>query len=206
MAILLPALGQARAVGKKAACMSNTKQLVSALSMYESDNDGWLGYSEYHGAGKYCVTSAGILYSYIHSLIRVTNYLTVGVCPAVSTAAPAGYERWGLGANRYVMSDNWYTGYQKIAKCKAPSRTAVFGDSYTAAETYKGITNIWMNPIAYSSLQSAEFTRHLKKGNFVFLDGHAESITMQDSLDKGMSTKSFGRGGGTWGFLPTAGF
>ena len=215
VAILLPSLSRARAVGKKLACMSNTRQLISALTMYAADNAGWLGYSEYHGQGFYSVTELGILYLYISALdpakkhttsATSARYLTVGVCPSVLKVAPSGFERWGLGANRYVMSDNWYTAYNKMARCRKPSITAVFGDSTTDLQTFKGISCAWMDYPSIYACKSANFDRHLKKGNFSFLDGHAESLTLQDSLNKGMSSTSYRCWGATWSFLPSAGF
>ncbi len=41
-AMLLPALGQSRAMAKGMACLSNVKQQGVALNMYINDNNGWL--------------------------------------------------------------------------------------------------------------------------------------------------------------------
>ena len=40
MSILMPALGRAREQGKRAACLSNLKQLMLGWIMYADDNDG----------------------------------------------------------------------------------------------------------------------------------------------------------------------
>ncbi|MEE9465294.1 MAG: prepilin-type N-terminal cleavage/methylation domain-containing protein, partial [Candidatus Neomarinimicrobiota bacterium] len=40
MAILMPALHRAREQGKRAACLSNLKQMMLAWAMYADDNDG----------------------------------------------------------------------------------------------------------------------------------------------------------------------
>ena len=40
MAILMPALNRAREQGKRAACLSNLKQLQLAWAMYNDENDG----------------------------------------------------------------------------------------------------------------------------------------------------------------------
>ncbi|MFW6413710.1 MAG: prepilin-type N-terminal cleavage/methylation domain-containing protein [Verrucomicrobiota bacterium] len=39
--LLLPALQHARDAARKAACVSNQRQIYMALEMYSSDNDGW---------------------------------------------------------------------------------------------------------------------------------------------------------------------
>lgn len=41
-AMLLPSLGRAREMAKKATCGSNLKQSAQAFMMYSSDNDGWV--------------------------------------------------------------------------------------------------------------------------------------------------------------------
>jgi len=55
MAILMPALNRAREQGRRAACLSNLKQLTLAWSMYADENDdkivnGATGFSDYSGA------------------------------------------------------------------------------------------------------------------------------------------------------------
>ena len=40
MAILMPALNRAREQGKRAACLSNVKQMTLAWILYADDNDG----------------------------------------------------------------------------------------------------------------------------------------------------------------------
>ena len=40
-ALLLPALNNAREKGRRAACMSNLRQIGTALQMYADDSDGW---------------------------------------------------------------------------------------------------------------------------------------------------------------------
>ncbi|MBQ4329155.1 MAG: DUF1559 domain-containing protein [Lentisphaeria bacterium] len=53
-AILLPALNSARERGRTAACVNNEKQLASAVSLYNSDNDDYNPYHaffDYPGAG-----------------------------------------------------------------------------------------------------------------------------------------------------------
>jgi prepilin-type N-terminal cleavage/methylation domain-containing protein len=54
MAVLMPALKRAREGGKRAACLSNLKQLTLAWNMYADENDdrlvnGATGYSDYTG-------------------------------------------------------------------------------------------------------------------------------------------------------------
>ena len=52
-AILLPALNSARERGRSASCINNEKQLASAVSLYNSDNDDYNPYAvfDYSGAG-----------------------------------------------------------------------------------------------------------------------------------------------------------
>lgn len=64
MAVLMPALKRAREGGKRAACLSNLKQLTLAWNMYADENDdrlvnGATGYSDYTGGD--CATHKGEL-------------------------------------------------------------------------------------------------------------------------------------------------
>jgi prepilin-type N-terminal cleavage/methylation domain-containing protein/prepilin-type processing-associated H-X9-DG protein len=44
VAILLPVMGRAREMGRRAVCMSNLRQLTLAWNLYAENNDGWLVY------------------------------------------------------------------------------------------------------------------------------------------------------------------
>src|ERR1051326_375596 len=64
-ALLLPALQNAREQSKRAACLSNQKQVALALLLMGDDNDGWI-----NGTGV-----ATPITSYIPWHQSVTNYL-----------------------------------------------------------------------------------------------------------------------------------
>ena len=49
-AMLLPALGKAKAAAQRIACVSNLANMVKAANMYISDNNGYL--SSYYNNGK----------------------------------------------------------------------------------------------------------------------------------------------------------
>ena len=51
-AILLPALNSARERGRSASCINNLKQLASAMSQYNNDNDDYQAYSFFENGGK----------------------------------------------------------------------------------------------------------------------------------------------------------
>ena len=51
MGILLPALNRVRELGKRAACLSNLKQLTLAWVLYAGDNDGRIVYSDVNYGG-----------------------------------------------------------------------------------------------------------------------------------------------------------
>lgn len=51
-AILLPALNSARERGRAASCINNLKQMGSAMSQYNNDNDDYQAYSIFEGGGK----------------------------------------------------------------------------------------------------------------------------------------------------------
>src|SRR2546428_13829508 len=51
LALLLPVLGTARESARRAACLSNLRQIGLALGAYPEDNRGFLPYSRNYGEG-----------------------------------------------------------------------------------------------------------------------------------------------------------
>ncbi len=88
-AILLPALNSARERGRSASCINNEKQLASAVSLYNSDNDDYNPYSvfDYSGAGHRWAWNLAIMtYTGVSNVVpdrtRVNSYtVETFICP-----------------------------------------------------------------------------------------------------------------------------
>jgi prepilin-type N-terminal cleavage/methylation domain-containing protein/prepilin-type processing-associated H-X9-DG protein len=100
-AILFPVFAQAREKARQAACLSNTKQLGNALTMYVQD------YDESLPMGGWSNTANGTLSRWYRDLYPYVNSLDVYVCPNITddpTAIP-GYYRPTLGNFPRVPGD-----------------------------------------------------------------------------------------------------
>jgi prepilin-type N-terminal cleavage/methylation domain-containing protein/prepilin-type processing-associated H-X9-DG protein len=145
-AILFPVFSRAREQARKAACLSNTKQIGQALAMYIQDWDETLPIWFYpcRGGPRGALAWTEQLYPY------VKNW-QVFQCPS------AGSDLWGWNASCYpgtagrpqnnvlchygynqLFMDNgqvWFqcaTGAAKLSKMSAPSETVVIADSWVS--------------------------------------------------------------------------
>jgi len=103
-------------------------------------------------------------------------------CPAYKTT-----QKWKTGfgiyqyLNRYIVSgDNsetnqpsWY-GRFRLTSFPAPSRTIIIGSTKDHVVSVRRSTGF--------NLANSDPTRHGNNANYLFLDGHAESLTEADAL------------------------
>jgi prepilin-type processing-associated H-X9-DG protein/prepilin-type N-terminal cleavage/methylation domain-containing protein len=201
--MLLPALAQARNKAKAINCVSNLKQLDSALINYTGDFDGhfvlgapgtsandfanlsrWFGTRE-NTSDTFNPTN-GPLGSYFG------NSASVKECPMTADFDRNGYEAGcgGFGYNDFYLGSakgaivesgsTWWSvsGFsvksQKISNVKRPSETVVFSDS---AQLSSG------KLIEYSFIETVGNTpsmhfRHNDRANIAWVDGHVSSEQM----------------------------
>lgn len=180
--MLLPALNKARDKAKEISCISNMKQIGTAMSLYMDDykeyapqangNNGyWSAQLLEYGNNKnifYC--------SMDKSRSAGTDWLGTS-----SNAISYGYNIAGLGHAIGTLA-NPYTGIAgsfsaKLSRIKQPSETLTCVDSYrTDDPTMKGYyvaipaTDVWSGPTF------RPYTRHGNRSNLVFIDGHANGM------------------------------
>jgi prepilin-type N-terminal cleavage/methylation domain-containing protein/prepilin-type processing-associated H-X9-DG protein len=152
-AMLMPALGKARAQAKKAACVSNTKQLNQANLLYsECDyfmpcygaeitsptgkGKMWIGYrgDEVDGA------NIDMTRGFVAELIG--NH-RVALCPAwpmnfadgrCYDGAGYGYNVLGIGSFAYITGSAYSSGAgMKVSRVTAPARTVAFADAVSGS-------------------------------------------------------------------------
>ena len=115
--LLLPTLGKARAMGRKAACMNNEKQIYNALLFYYSDYNGWLP-----DANKlHYLTNLYLKQKYDWTNDPATTstrtlgfYKPAGIyfCPAVTTASASPC--WdGSAEQTYCQNGNYVPSYRQ---------------------------------------------------------------------------------------------
>ena len=195
IAILLPALGRARASALRVQCMSNHRQVMLGVIQYAADHRGILpGVASFgpkkpdgsNGPQTGCWYSMNWLGSYIGNTVDPTSYFTnsnskVAVCTGLGMPA-SSWDTLGIG-----MNGCWDAGFltmTKISRVREASRTLLFVDvakdrsgymAYYFEQFYQGdaAPRSWIGSgrvVAY---------RHAKQTVVSFVDGHAETFTSQ---------------------------
>ena len=194
-AILFPVFAQAKAAAKGASCLSNTKQISTALTMYVTDTDG-----TYPGYFQYSVTGAAPPDLPLWSALA-QPYIKNGdvfFCPAEKGAKFRGVAQYrGEQSIGYNMAFGAFgTGADPIAFVNAdglrvnessvqvPSKSVMLGDGASGSTDagYRGylISNYVMNafpcgtPATPNGPNVSLSDRHNKGTNLAFMDGHSK--------------------------------
>ncbi len=202
-AMLLPALAKAREKARSISCVNNLKSLGTYGMLYSDDNKGMLGRCRQNSSrwSQYLIESKTVAennsfvcpgrspFKYVSSVTKLDG----------STYTAGSYLMYG--GNSYQWSVTPYktafvmspspenTGYRDTAICEAlvkgPSATILHGDSYckNMMEVICGMPqymniNMGLTSCGSSNDAAAAYTvaAHGNTGNFLFFDGHAESI------------------------------
>lgn len=187
-ALLGPALKSAREQARSIACMSNLKQVGLALNNYANDYNGWAPYS-YDATPGIAITWTKLLTSKNYLPAFQVNAPSVLMCP---TQSPRVFQNDGAGDMYTYGMRAPYSGYY-VGFCIG--NTTVSDQSMLPSGALCGSspTN-WGNPSGflfigdsvYNNWQRYFFTpwasanqvhlRHNRRGNFLFGDGHVESL------------------------------
>ncbi|OGV34403.1 MAG: hypothetical protein A2020_05005 [Lentisphaerae bacterium GWF2_45_14] len=189
--MLLPALRNAREMGKTTVCVNNFKQVGMALYSYAGDSNSFLPITEVGNSG---MTENGwgstLMNTWAQKLAKAGAIKTYAigessilVCPSLF---PFGkfYSHYYIYGYRYPATEHWRLGneyninpwYPK----RSPTKTALAGDSgckYTATSVF-GQAYYYMPSCSSGAEPMNGFihTRHQNKAAFIFADGHAETV------------------------------
>ncbi len=191
VAILLPALSQARMTAKRIVCKTNLRQMYVGWNMYADDNNGrlaptyfkwpernwWAGFWPYR------------YYGYIHSVTIEKPFWssvwerTPLCCPSAKND-PSVYYYPGI---TYAANDFLGGRYNNAGQLVTRGTNPLDDSGFTISSiNFPSLVMIWVdagmsgrtsldqsNPYPYVFTASL---RHGGKANFVFADGHAESL------------------------------
>ena len=176
IAILLPALAQARVAAYRTSCLSNTRQIAITSNIYSNDNKEWL--------------VGGVWYSKFKSLYDV-NTDKLNVCPADTIRKGYGMNGNFINAISFMSpqwggtTNPWFEGHARLKRSDAAYPKDVI-EYMDGTDYFKGY---WQNHTFPYSLYAK--TRHGTEGsagaNIVFLDAHAE-FKKTDWIEKPNST------------------
>lgn len=178
-ALLLPALGRAREMGKSISCVGNVKQLAIGENLYLGD------YGVFSAALSYSSATAGWGWGYF-----ISPYIPSGSrafhCPS-DTANSASLRSYAMNDMNYVAAVQ--SGIAKpslkgidVNSIKKPSRTFMFTEWQSGSAVTEPAFSESSTPIGVSSSQERlNFRYHSSaSGNVAFYDGHAASMKYQE--------------------------
>ncbi|MBQ4328738.1 MAG: DUF1559 domain-containing protein [Lentisphaeria bacterium] len=185
-AILLPALNSARARGRAASCISNMKQMGTALLMYAGDNDDMLPVG-FYPAG------SGVGYAYFTWAAWISDYISVNNsgsfqlesvfrCPEDSTEECADARanvhgaKLSYGNNIKAMHHTFSEKLTRMSKMKL-----LLGEKFDKNACIKGHDR----GIFYSWYTTVKPEYHNQKGNWLFNDGHVETLSLVETAPGG---------------------
>jgi prepilin-type N-terminal cleavage/methylation domain-containing protein/prepilin-type processing-associated H-X9-DG protein len=175
--MLLPALARAKESARAKHCLGNLRQLGFAVRLYAEDNADEFPRSQHsafaHGVMPWERTVAG----YLGSGAATWTNLLAGVyhCPTDRRATP-----WSYGLNVYfeLGEEDDYMGrpqtWRRVSHVRLPTATILFGENASAADHI--MPHFWIAPEDAADLAS---TRHAKRANYSFVDGHAALLRLK---------------------------
>lgn len=222
-AMLVPAVGRAKAAGERGRCAANLQQLHKANQIYADDHETFVAAAadiwgrnsqRWHGVrvskSQPFDGASGPLAPYLG------EGRVVRACPGLRNFAKGfeagcggyGYNQWGVGSQSYLYgSTNCQTGMMP-AGIAEPGRTVMFTDTaylntgsgnlieYSFAESFFTPGNsvpVVVN--AYPATPTIHF-RHRGLANVAWCDGHVSAESMTTSYDPAHSAKNIGWFGG----------
>jgi prepilin-type processing-associated H-X9-DG protein/prepilin-type N-terminal cleavage/methylation domain-containing protein len=188
-AMLLPALGKAKAVSRSIVCTNNLAQINKAGMMYSGDYEEYIVpcYTPDAGWAGALTNWPGMLMTY-WGVNRTAEFASAQDCPVI--VCPDSPDRFGYGHNyRFVGWHSLTCGptmiFEKLSAATRPEKTVFVvdnkrigpggtdafaeGDSYVREPEYA--TNMWAN-------NSHVNFAHNSMANIAWLDGHVSGMRM----------------------------
>ena len=153
--MLLPALRNAREMGRRIKCVSNLRQMGLAITMYANDNDGYLPACFYPGA-----------VDFYQDMFEEKGYLPQGTEIRICPSAPElNITEAGYTVNYNVMSASDPIAHIKLFRISNPSGIIMIADS-TEQVPHRGWSGFSGGKISRIS------DRHNGGANILWVDGH----------------------------------
>lgn len=200
-AMLLPALGKARATAKKISCTNNMKQIGTSLAMYTGDNQGVLPYRRYSWGATQPPTWTMLIAPYLNVRLNKHSQETIFLCPGDKTYSPTNsMHQSRYGQNSYAVNmkimDNAITdedgdgfkGSKLVSTIKSPSNIIAVSEFHHIWNCIgwgdrNGRTGDPVAPHGYAyGNDTGVAGYHSKYNNWLFVDGHVDSMRYHETI------------------------
>lgn len=201
IAILLPALQAAKDAANKTKCLSNLRQLVTAIRLYAGDNRDWTARAPNYGhweepPGTLLKPYDSHAYWGIVYLKYAANNRSLWVCPSAKYMdIDPGYSDNSTGTENALFATtgiNAYVTETKLSRIRKHAEMVVVQDAWEHRLDDNGDMLCWPpDPFVKRNLTQyrdvvpqavGEYYRHRKYCDIGWLDGHASSL--YESLGK----------------------
>lgn len=191
ISLLAPVLSGVRRSAQSTTCLSQLRQLGLATSLYAHDHRGLLPRSSHSALAHRVMPWGYALMPYLGK----GHYQGPGEawddlfnrlyrCPAADRA-----DRYSYGKNVWfeltaeesgeVLGRSSGPVFPKINSCKCGCGPVLFGEINANAMTDHVMAHFWH----FGGEPEIDRTRHGRTSNYVFLDGHAESLPFNETFD-----------------------
>jgi prepilin-type N-terminal cleavage/methylation domain-containing protein/prepilin-type processing-associated H-X9-DG protein len=183
LAVLIPALQKARQQAQKIVCSSNMRQMGVALQCYFQERDYRLP------VGHSCNVSDPNQY-WLKVLTKYLKQNLLFQCPSdtakdfVDWSKPLGSQsgkRWSSFMINALLDP--HEGYDYLKKIKKP-QNCIYVCEKPSEPRWASVEHIhpdlWFGNIKTAKANIA-YDRHNKKSNYLFTDGHAETLKIEDT-------------------------
>ena len=154
-------------------CLSGMQQFGVAVRAYVSDHENYLPDTGHVRA------EDGTSMSWTNTLSTYLGAKFIGRCPTNTKSPAAITYAWND-----LLTDTAGAGIP-VAKCQSPASTLVVGetaDSYTSEHFHFAGSR---SKVTYNQFKAAVgVDRHAKGANYLFVDGHAEFVSLNDIKDR----------------------
>jgi prepilin-type N-terminal cleavage/methylation domain-containing protein/prepilin-type processing-associated H-X9-DG protein len=207
-AILFPVFAQAREKARQTACLSNTKQIGTALMMYVQDYDETLPFND--NGPDFAPSKAQCTFDVVQPYLKNTQVYDCPSAAADKVRIFMDYDNTKRPFITYAINNVYWNDpsqalFEKgrqttLAGIDDSAGTVFCGDSKPAAnqkhwawQVTGGTLNTSVTPpiLGVPDYQGQFVGRHNNGGNFTFFDGHAKWFKIEKIAERDAAT-------GTW--------
>lgn len=185
MTILLPALKKSKSYATSISCLNTAKELGIGLNMYIDDNNEYYPQLIGNSSGSAFWTQQLALSGYFGSKTLNGNDLPKDAysCPSRKSQPVRDRPSWGLSLKLASWGNPFAT--MRLGQVTHPSQTFELVEALHVNNTTGDDYGFFMMSEHYcvdgsQGATAIYYSKHLNKGNHIYVDGHGKAVTRND--------------------------